>query len=300
MGQLEGRVALVTGAARGQGRSHALRLASEGADIIAIDICADVELVRYPMGTAEELAQTAEDIAALDRRCVAVTADARNASLMRKVVAEAVTEMGRLDTVVINHGINVPHTIEDDDAVPVWDTVIGANLSSVWYTAAAAVPHMRENGGSIIVTGSAASLIGVYGNAAYVAAKHAVLGLVKSLAIDLSKYWIRVNAVCPGNVPTTLVLNEAILKAFFPGNPDATYSDMDPAMTAMNLLPTPWVPVDAITDMVQFLASDTGKYITGVALTVDAGFTTQMPGMNPELGRQFAVLEQRLAEATRG
>jgi (+)-trans-carveol dehydrogenase len=300
MGQMEGRVALITGAARGQGRSHALRLAREGADIIAIDICTDIPLAQYPMGTSEELSETVQMVEELGSRCVPYEVDAREAQRMRDVVSAGVGELGRLDTVVINHGINLPHSIEDEDAIAVWDAVVGVNFSSVWYTAAACVPHMRENGGSIIITGSAASLIGVYGNAAYTSAKHGLIGLVKSLALDLSKYWIRVNAVCPGNVPTPLVLNEHILKVFMPGNPEATYKDMEPAFEALSVLPTPWVQPEVISDAVLFLAADTGRYITGISLPIDAGFTIQQPGMNPTLGRQFAELAAELDAAKRG
>jgi SDR family mycofactocin-dependent oxidoreductase len=300
MGQLEGRVALITGAARGQGRSHAIRLAEEGADIIAIDICSDIPLVRYPMGTADELAETVKMVETLGRRCVSFEADARDSQRMREVVTAGVSELGRLDTVVINHGINLPHTVEDDDAIAVWDTVVGVNFTSVWYTAAACIPHMREAGGSITITGSAASLIAVYGNAAYTSAKHGLIGLVKSLALDLAKYWIRVNAVCPGNVPTTLVLNPSILEVFMPGNPDATYKDMEPGLEALSVLPTPWVQPQVISDAVLFLAAETGKYITGIALPLDAGFTIQQPGMNPTLGKQFAELASELEAAKRG
>ena len=298
MGLMEGRVALVTGAARGQGRSHAIRLAREGADIIAIDIAADIPKVRYPMGSPDELAETARAIEALDRRVVSYQVDARDAAKVREAVAEGVARLGgRLDTAVINHGINLAHTIEDADAIEVWDLVVGVNFSSAWYVAAAAVPFMKDSGGAIVITGSAASLIGVYGNAAYTAAKHGLIGLVKALALDLSAYSIRVNAVCPGTVPTMLTLNQMSLDVFFPGNPDATYDDMKPALEALNLLPQPWVEVDAISDAVLFLAADSGRSITGIALPVDAGFTTQQPGMNPKLGKQFAELSQELEVA---
>jgi (+)-trans-carveol dehydrogenase len=300
MGQMEGRVVLITGAARGQGRSHAVRLAQEGADIIAIDICSDIPLVRYPMGTSEELAETVQLVEKLGRRCVSYEADARDAERMREVVAEGVSELGRLDTVVINHGINLPHTVEDDDAIAVWDTLIGVNFASYWYTAAACIPHMRDEGGSITMTGSAASLIAVYGNPAYTSAKHGLIGLVKSLALDLAKYWIRVNAVCPGNVPTTLVLNQACLDVFRPGDPNATYEDMEPGLAALSPLSVPWVQPEVISDAILFLAAETGKYITGIALPLDAGFTIQQPGMNPTLGKQFAELSQELDAAKRG
>jgi len=298
MGQLDGKVALITGAARGQGRAHAIRLAREGADIIAIDICADIPRVRYPLGTPEELAETVGEVEKLGRRAVGLEADARDSAKLRQAVSQGVAELGRLDAVIVNHGINVPHTVEDDDAVEVWDTVIGVNFSSAWYTVAATLPYLREAGGSITMIGSAASLISVYGNAAYTSAKHGLIGLVKSLAMDLSQYGIRVNAVLPGTVPTQLTLNKHSLEVFFPDRPDATYKDMEPALMALNLLPVPWVEAEAISDAVLFLTAQTGRYITGIGLPVDAGFTVQQPGLTPVLGQQFGELSYRIAELT--
>ena len=299
MGQMEHGVALITGAARGQGRSHALRLAGEGADIIAIDICSPVPLIAYPLGTADDLAETVHEVEKLGRRCVSFEADARDAARMREVVAQGVGELGRLDTVVVNHGISIPTSVEDDAANDAWNTVIDTNLSAVWRTITATVPHLREHGGSILVTASAAGLIGMYGNPAYVAAKHGIIGLVKALAADLARYWIRVNAICSGNVPTTLLLNEDTLAAFFPDNPGAQYSDLDFPLSAMNLLATPWVETKAVSDAVLYLAAESGKYITGIALPVDAGFTTQMPGINPLLGKRLAELVQAVGATTR-
>ena len=298
MAQMEHRVALITGAARGQGRSHALRLAGEGADIIAIDICSQMPLIAYPLGTADDLAETVREVEKLGRRCVSFTADARDAARMREVVAQAVEELGRLDTVVVNHGISIPTSVEDDAANDAWNTVIDTNLSAVWRTITATVPHLREHGGSILVTASAAGLIGMYGNPAYVAAKHGIIGLVKALAADLARYWIRVNAICPGNVPTTLLLNGDTLAAFFPGNPSAQYSDLEFPLSAMNLLATPWVETKAVSDAVLYLAAESGKYVTGIALPVDAGFTTQMPGINPLLGKRLAELAQAAGATT--
>ena len=299
MGQMDGKVALITGAARGQGRSHAIRLAQEGADIIAIDICADMPLVNYPLATEDDLAETVAAVEALDRRCVSYIADARDSGRIREVVAEAVAKLGRLDAVVINHGINRGHSVEDEDAIEVWDTVIGVNFSSYWYVSAATVPHLRKDGGSIVIIGSVASLIAMYGNASYTSAKHGLIGLVKSLALDLAKYAIRVNAICPGNVPTPLTINQQTLDVFFPDNPDATYEDMEPALAVLSPLEEPWVQSQMISDAVLFLTAPTGRLITGIALPVDAGFTIQQPGITPSLGRQLAELNQELEAARR-
>jgi (+)-trans-carveol dehydrogenase len=299
MGQMENRVALITGAARGQGRSHAVRLAEEGADIIATDICSQIPVVRYPLGTADELAETVREVEKLGRRCLPFEADARDGARMREVAAQAVADLGRLDTVVINHGISVPNSVEDEDADLTWDTLIETNFSAVWRTVRACVPYLRDEGGSILVTGSAAALIAVYGNPAYTAAKHGLIGLVKALAADLAKYKVRVNAICPGNVPTPLTLNDYTLELFFPDRPEATFEDMRFPLTALNLLPVPWVEPRVISDAVLYLAADTGKYITGIALPVDAGMTTAPPGISPLLGKRFAELAQA-AEAAEG
>lgn len=297
MGQMEGRVVLVTGAARGQGRSHALRLAREGADIIAIDICSDIESVPYPMGTSQELEETVALVEKLGRRCVSFAADARDAALVQQVVDAGVAELGRLDTVLVNHGINLPHDVETENAVAKWDTVIGVNFSSYWYVVAACVPHMRENGGAIVLTGSAAGHIAVYGNAAYASAKHGLIGLAKSLALDLAKYAIRVNVVSPGTVYTPLTFNQHNLEIFKPGDPDATYEDMNQILTALNALPVPYVEAEVISEAILFFVADSGKYITGTALPVDAGFTIQQPGMTPFLGQMFYELEHRADQA---
>jgi (+)-trans-carveol dehydrogenase len=289
---MDGRAVLITGAARGQGRSHAIRFAEEGADIIATDICSQIPHVRYPMGNAEDLAETVREVEKLDRRCLAFQADARDSARMREVVAQAVGELGRLDTVIINHGIARPHTTDDEDTDLVFDTLVETNLSSVWRTATATVPYLKENGGSIQITGSAASLVGIYNNAGYTAAKHALVGLVRCLAADLSPHWIRVNLVCPTNVPTPLILNESNLARFVPGKPDATYKDMEYTLTTLNQLRIPWVEPRVISDAMLFLAADTGKYITGITLPVDAGMTSQPPGITHFLGQRLAELAQ--------
>jgi (+)-trans-carveol dehydrogenase len=292
MGQMEGRVVLITGAARGQGRSHAIRFAEEGADIVAIDICSQLPHVMYPMATAEDLAQTVREVEKLDRRCLAYEADAGDGPRMRQIVAQAFGEFKRLDTVIVNHGIARPHAVDDEDTDLVWDTVIEANLSAVWRTVSATVPYLKKEGGSILITGSAASLIGVYNNAAYTSAKHALVGLVKSLAADLSTSWIRVNLVCPTNVPTTLMLNEFNLKRFVPDKPDATFKDMEFPLTAVNQLPVPWIEPRVVSDAMLYLAADTGRYITGISLPVDAGMSTQPPGITHLLGQRLAELAQ--------
>ncbi|NGP09259.1 mycofactocin-coupled SDR family oxidoreductase [Rhodococcus sp. 14C212] len=297
MGKMDGKVALITGGARGQGRSHAIRLAEEGADIVVTDICEQIEGVHYPLATKEELDETVALVEKLGRRCLGYQADARSGDQMREVTDAAVAELGRLDTVAINHGIGLPHGT-DADSLSIWDTVIDTNLSAVWRTAVAAIPHLRNSGGgSIIVTGSAASLVGLYNNAAYTTAKHGLIGLVKCLAADLSQDGIRANAVLPTNVNTKLFVNDYNLSRFCPNKENPTIDDMRFTAQSLNLLPIPWVEPEVISHAVLYLASDDAKYVTGIALPVDAGMTIQPPGIGPFLGARLGELEYQLKEA---
>jgi SDR family mycofactocin-dependent oxidoreductase len=290
MGKMDNKVVLITGGARGQGRSHAIRFAEEGADVIVTDICRQIPLVDYPMGTPDELEETKRLVEKFGRRCLAYQVDARDGAAMRATVNEAVAALGRLDSVVINHGISVPHSTlgpeQDDD---VWDLVMDVNINAVWRTVRAVVPHMTENGGSISITSSAAGLVALFGRAAYVVSKHGVVGLAKTLAAELAPYWIRVNAVCPTGVDTPLYLNPGIIEAFT-GKKDGTREDMRWTATSLNLLPVPWIEPEAVSNVMLFLASDEAKYITGIALPVDAGMTTQPPGISPFVGKRLAEL----------
>jgi SDR family mycofactocin-dependent oxidoreductase len=292
MTQMAGRVVLITGAARGQGRSHAVRFAEEGADIVATDICADIPNVRYPMATREDLEETARLVEGLGRRCLTFVADSRDGVRMREVVAQAVAELGTLDTVIINHGIHLPFAYDDPDADAYFETVVETNLTAVWRVAAATIPHFGNEGGSILVTGSSASLVVVYNDAGYNSAKHGLVGLVKSLAADLSPKWIRVNLVCPTAVPTQLLLNETNLKKFVPDDPSATYEDMDFPLKTVNQLDTPWVEPGVVSDAMLYLAAETGKYITGISLPVDAGMSSQPPGITHLIGERLWQLSR--------
>lgn len=290
MGRMAGKVVLITGAARGQGRAEAVRMAEEGADIVVTDICAQMPEVPYPMGTSEELQETVNLVEKLGQRCLGLEADARDFARMREVAERTVAEFGQLDTVVINHGIAVPHTFDQENADAIFDAIIETNLSAAWRTTRAVVPHLRKNGGSIIVTSSAAGIIAFYGFPGYVASKHGVIGLVKALAAELASDWIRVNAVCPTNVATPMLHNQFIQTLFSGGNPDATVDDMVFPATATNMLPIPWVDSRAIADGVLYLASDEAKYVTGISLPIDAGMTTQPPGVPPIAAQRIAEL----------
>jgi SDR family mycofactocin-dependent oxidoreductase len=259
-GRVEGKVAFVTGAARGQGRSHAVRLAEEGADIIAVDVPG------YPLGTQAELDQTAKAVEALDRRIVARAADVRDPAALKSVVDGGVAELGRLDIVCANAGICTVQTW--DEVTPqVWQDTLDTNLTGVWNTCVAAIPHLiASGGGSIIATSSTAGIKGLPFLAPYVAAKHGVVGVARSLANELAKHHIRVNTVHPTGVDTPMVAGLGGVNPLLERDPD-----LGPIF--MNTYPVEMVePVD-ISNAVLWLASDEARYVTGLELTVDAGNT---------------------------
>ena len=266
MGKLDGKVALITGAARGQGRSHAVKLASEGADIIAIDSCADTKTALYPMATEEDLAETVRLVEALDRRIVATKADVRDRDHLKKVVAAGVAELGRLDIVSANAGIC---TLQEWDEVTteIWQETIDINLTGVWNTCVAAIPHLLAAGaGSIIITSSTAGRKGLPFFAPYVAAKTGVVGVAKSLANELAERNIRVNTVHPTGVNTTMLDGLGGMSAIIEHHPKV-------GPLYENALPVELVEPEDISNAVLWLASDDAKYVTGVELSVDAGVT---------------------------
>jgi SDR family mycofactocin-dependent oxidoreductase len=264
-GRLEGKVAFISGAARGQGRSHAVRLAQEGADIVAFDVCRQLGTVPYPMADSEDLKETVRLVEDLDRRIVAREADVRDLAGVRAVVEEGVAEFGRLDVVCANAGIagfaeNTWSLTEQQ-----WEEMIAVNLSGVWRTVAAAIPTMIEagNGGSIVITSSTAGVKGMTGIAHYVSAKHGVVGLMRTLANELAPFSIRVNTVHPTGVNTPMIHNEFM---------DAVLADPEGGVNLTNALPVEEVePVD-ISNAVLWLASDEARYVTGTMLPVDAGY----------------------------
>ena len=271
-GRVAGKVAFITGAARSQGRSHAIRLAQEGADIIAVDIAGPVNSVTaYPMATEAELAETVKEVEALDRRIVAARADVRDPQALKAVLDDGVAQLGRLDIVCANAGIfqTVP-SLDLDNAD--WQETIDINLTGVWNTVKAALPHLIANkGGSIILTSSVAGLKPMPNAIHYGAAKHGVIGIMRTIAFEFAQYGIRANSVHPTGVDTIMVQNESIYALFDPANPHPTRESAEAIFTMGNALSVPWVdPVD-ISNAVLFLASDEARYITGVTLPVDAG-----------------------------
>ncbi len=272
--RLENKVAFVTGIARGQGRSHAVRLAAEGADIIGLDISAPVASMGYQMGTADELAETVELVEQHGRRIVARAVDVRDRIAVEALLHDAVAELGGLDIVVANAGVSPPAQPIWKIPTAQWDDVIGINLTGVFHTLAASVPHLlaARRGGSIIVISSAAGLKGVPHLGDYVATKAGVIGLARTLANEVAHRGIRVNVICPGTVDTPMITaNVQQFELFRPDLKDPTLEDCVEAFRSMMPMGRPWLDPDQISDTVLFLASDESSWITGVVLPVDQG-----------------------------
>jgi SDR family mycofactocin-dependent oxidoreductase len=266
MGKFDGKVAFITGAARGQGRSHAVRLAEEGADIIAVDICKEMKVVGYPMSTPEDLAQTVQEVEAGGRRIVARQVDVRDFEALQQAFDEGVAELGPVDIVLANAGIGPGGVATDQQQ---WDDVIGVNLTGVWNTGRVAIPSMveRGQGGAIVLTSSTGGLAGPGINHAgvlgYTAAKHGVIGLMRSWANYLAPHFIRVNSVAPTTVRTPMA-NGGDVAAIIEHVPEL-------AGSLINAIPVEAVdPID-ITNAILWLVSDEARYVTGTVVPVDAG-----------------------------
>jgi SDR family mycofactocin-dependent oxidoreductase len=275
-GPLEGRVAFITGAARGQGRAHAIRLAKDGADIIAIDICRPVsDTITYPLATSEELAETVRAVEATGRKVLAREVDIRDLAALQEVVADGVEQFGRLDIIIANAGVlswGRMHEMSEEQ----WDTVIDINLNGTWRTIRAAVPAMIDagNGGSIIIVSSSAGLKATPGNGHYSASKHGLVALTNALAIELGEFGIRVNSIHPYSIETPMVEKKAMMDLFtkFP-------------QYVHSFSPMPYQPVDhqskkglmefmmpeEVSDVVAWLASDGSATISGSQIAVDRG-----------------------------
>lgn len=273
---LEGRVAFVTGAARGQGRAHAVRLAEEGADIIAIDVCAPVsDTITYPPATPEELAETVAAVEATGRKALAREVDIRDLAAQQQVVADGVEQFGRLDVVVANAGIlSWGRMFEMSEAQ--WDDVIDVNLNGTWRTIRAAVPAMIEagNGGSIIVVSSSAGTKATPGNGHYSASKHGLVALTNALAIEVGEFGIRVNSIHPYSIDTPMVEKEAMMEVF------SKYPQFLHSFSPMPYKPVnhagkkglmEFMTAEEVSDVVAWLASDASMTISGSQLAVDRG-----------------------------
>ncbi|MGV0848970.1 mycofactocin-coupled SDR family oxidoreductase [Mycolicibacterium phlei] len=272
-GRVEGKVAFITGAARGQGRAHAVRLAQEGADIIAVDICDQIDSVQIPLSTPEDLAETADLVKNLGRRIYTAQVDVRDFDKLKAAVDAGVEELGRLDIIVANAGIGNGGATLDQTSERDWTDMIDVNLAGVWKTVKAGVPHIIAGGrgGSIILTSSVGGLKAYPHTGHYVAAKHGVVGLMRTFAVELGAQNIRVNSVHPTNVNTPLFMNEPTMKLFRPDLENPGPDDLKVVAQMMHTLPIGWVEPEDIANAVLFLASDEARYITGVTLPVDGG-----------------------------
>jgi SDR family mycofactocin-dependent oxidoreductase len=269
MGRLEGKVALVTGSARGQGRSHALAMAREGAEIVAVDICDQIATVPYRMATPDDLQETAAQVEALDRRVLARQVDARDLGQLQSVVADAVDEFGGIDIVAVNHGIWTRGALWDlsDDT---WQDMIDTNLTAVWKTLKAVAPHLIERRrGSVVITSSVNGVEAQAGSAHYTAAKHGVLGLMKAAALEFAPFGVRVNAIMPGFVDTDMTNWQGAwdMTSGHEGGTRAEHENNARHWHAFGGLMAP----SEVSGAVVFLASDEASRITGIEMPVDSG-----------------------------
>ncbi|ADT98550.1 MULTISPECIES: mycofactocin-coupled SDR family oxidoreductase [Mycolicibacterium] len=272
-GRVEGKVAFVTGAGRGQGRSHALKLAEEGADIIAIDVCKNIDHVQLELASPGDLLETKERVEALGRRIVVDEVDVRDFDRMKAVVDRGVAELGRLDIILANAGIgNGGQTVEAIEEAE-WQTMMDINLTGVWKTVKAGIPHMIAGGrgGSIVLTSSVAGMKAYPQMGQYVSAKHGVVGLMRSCAVELAQHMIRVNSVHPTHVNSPMVMNDETFRMFRPDLENPGPDDIAPICQMFHSMPRPWVEIEDITNAVMFFASDDSRYVTGVSMPIDLG-----------------------------
>ncbi len=271
-GRAEGKVAFITGAARGQGRSHAVLLASEGAAIIATDVSTQVPTVPYATATSGDMAETVRLVEAQGGRIIAADADVRDMSAMQDVVSRGVAEFGRLDIVLANAGISAPaSTLEMSEEM--WSTTIEINLTGVWKTIKASVPHVISSGrgGSVVITSSLAAMKASEHTAHYSASKAGLVGLMRTLAKELAPMSIRVNTIHPTTVYTDMILNDSIYRLFRPELESPSRSDFEEAARGINALPVGGTDAIDISHAVMFLVSDEGRFITGSTFVLDAG-----------------------------
>jgi SDR family mycofactocin-dependent oxidoreductase len=272
MGRFEGRVALVTGGARGQGRSHAVAFAREGADVAICDIAAPIASVPYPLGTPEELDETQQLVEKEGRRCLSARVDTRDFDALDGFVAEVVAELGSVDLAVANAGVAGSGIAIDAMTPQQWNDVVGTDLTGVFHTIRAVAPHMKARGfGRIVATSSMMGRQGCGYMAHYCAAKWGVIGLTKSAAMELAAFGITVNAVAPGNVNTPMVVNDAMVQALSGGAPGATFDDILPTLGALHVMPLPLLEAEDVTNAVLFLMSEEARGVTGAVLDVSAG-----------------------------
>ncbi|MDH2416147.1 mycofactocin-coupled SDR family oxidoreductase [Nocardioides sp. CER19] len=280
MGQFDDQVVLITGAARGQGRAHAVGFAEQGASIVALDACAPVDGIRYALASKEDLAETADLVKRAGGEILTRIADVRAQSDLDEAVSEALAAFGRIDHVIANAGVfsHAPKTWEMTEET--WTTTVDIDLNGVWRTCKAAIPAMIEGGrgGSITITASSNGYRGEHGHPAYNASKLGIVALMRVLAAELGEHSIRVNTIHPTTVKTPLMWNDELVSIFAPGETTRTISidDWWEGMVGMNILPIGAMEAEDITRVVQFLASDAGRYITASEIPIDAGYIMKM------------------------
>jgi (+)-trans-carveol dehydrogenase len=275
MGRVDGKVALVTGAARGQGRSHAVLLAEEGADVVLVDICAQVDAAAYPLSTLSDLKETARLVEAAGRRALVREADIRDQAALDAAVAAGVAEFGHLDVVVANAGI-VDYGALQDIPEETFMTVVDINLGGTWRTLKAVIPTLisQGTGGSIVLTSSVAGMKGMQHLGHYCATKHGIVGLMKVACLELAPHQVRVNTVNPGGVLTPMIDNAMTRNVFRPDLEAPTLGDMAEISSGLHPLGIPWLEPRDVSEAVLFLASDASRYLTGAVLPVDAGMSS--------------------------
>ncbi len=275
MGELEGRVALITGAARGQGRSHAVAMAEAGADVVVTDLCADITSVPYELGAAHDLDETAQLVEKAGRRVLAVEADVRDRDAMAAVVAQAMDQLGQVDIVVANAGI-CGFGLMPELSQQQWDDMVAVNLTGVFNTFRAAVPPMIERRyGRLVAISSGAGRMGTPNLSHYAATKWGVIGFVKSVALEVAAHGITANVVCPATVDTPMVHNEALYSLFAPDIEVRTKDAVRPRYETMNPMGVAWLDAQEISNAVLFLASDRSAFISGETIEVSAGGSAQ-------------------------
>ncbi|UDY34627.1 mycofactocin-coupled SDR family oxidoreductase [Dermatobacter hominis] len=274
--RFEGKVVFVTGVARGQGRNHAIRFAQEGARIIGVDLCHDVEHAPYPLATPEDLAETVRRVESAGGAMHAEQADVRDLPALKAAVRAGIERFGRLDVILANAGTYAPLPVQfvSDEA---WNETVDINLTGVFHAVKAGVRQLVEQneGGAIVMTSSTAGIKGMYGSPAYSAAKHGVVGFMRSLALELAPNQIRVNSVHPTSVYTPMIINDVFPKLVAPEHPDPGEDEAAAFLKDMQPMGNPWVEVDDVSNAILFLCSDEARYITGTTLAVDAGALTK-------------------------
>jgi SDR family mycofactocin-dependent oxidoreductase len=273
MGRLDGKVAFITGIARGQGRSHALTLASEGADIIGLDLCQTPASVPYHGATEADLSETIRLVEETGAKIVAEQADVRDLAQVQAVFDAGIAQFGRVDIVLPNAGI-CAGGLTWEITPEAWQEMLDINLTGPWHTVRVAIPTMIEQGqgGSVVFTGSVDALKGSANISSYAAAKHGITGLMRSLANEVGQYGIRVNSINPGHVDTTMLGNEFVWGLFRPDLEKPTKDDVVESFRGTNLLPEPWMQPKDVSNAILYLVSDEGRYVTGTTQLLDTGF----------------------------